>query len=346
MTEQGYRDEIKKFKEQYSDLLEDAAKLEKAKEEAESIAQKLKDRRVTIEKRIAKQEQERNDEQRKWEENVNAIWNEKGQLEKRRQEIIDQIDQVVKDTEKLDVISASGIERKMAFKGKLGEKVSENGMCVKHRILYPLAGGTALITFEKPGVALKVIGKKYHQVEIEECRINVKAEPVELMILDVLSVDTTISSHKILVSNLPPSVPEDKLLDKLELFFCKSRNRGGEVESREFLFDTKTATITFVGEGVAARLTETTFFHVPFEDSMCKVQVTPSLNGHVKNRQMKTVACKPDSPDHRRPYIADPRNLRELLEIYIQSRATEGERSKPWICPGGKHLGRLEDDVD
>lgn len=50
-------------------------------------------------------------------------------------------------------------------------------------------------------------------------------------------VRLTQSSRSILVSDLPSlGISKEALLDKLELFFSKTKNGGSEVESREFLF--------------------------------------------------------------------------------------------------------------
>lgn len=60
----------------------------------------------------------------------------------------------------------------------------------------------------------------------------------------------TQSSKSILVSDLPSlSIPEEALLDKLELFFSKTKNGGGEVESREFLDDSGQVMLTFAEDG-------------------------------------------------------------------------------------------------
>lgn len=54
------------------------------------------------------------------------------------------------------------------------------------------------------------------------------------------------------MSDLPSlAIPEEALLDKLELFFSKTKNGGGEVESREFLDDSGQVVLTFVEDGGA-----------------------------------------------------------------------------------------------
>lgn len=52
------------------------------------------------------------------------------------------------------------------------------------------------------------------------------------------------------MSDLPSlDIPREALLDKLELFFSKTKNGGGEVESREFLDDSGRVVLTFVKDG-------------------------------------------------------------------------------------------------
>lgn len=54
------------------------------------------------------------------------------------------------------------------------------------------------------------------------------------------------------MSDLPSlGIPEEALLDKLELFFSKTKNGGGEVESREFLDNSSQVVLTFVQDGGA-----------------------------------------------------------------------------------------------
>lgn len=59
-------------------------------------------------------------------------------------------------------------------------------------------------------------------------------------------METQVCPHKILVSNLPKEEPEDRVLDKLDIHFSRSRNGGGEVEETDMLHDSGTVVITFV----------------------------------------------------------------------------------------------------
>lgn len=54
------------------------------------------------------------------------------------------------------------------------------------------------------------------------------------------------------MSDLPSlDIPKEALLDKLELFFSKTKNGGSEVESRNFLEDSQQVVLTFTRDGGA-----------------------------------------------------------------------------------------------
>lgn len=54
------------------------------------------------------------------------------------------------------------------------------------------------------------------------------------------------------MSELPRlDISKEALLDKLELFFSKTKNGGSEVESREFLEDSEQVVLTFTEDGGA-----------------------------------------------------------------------------------------------
>lgn len=60
----------------------------------------------------------------------------------------------------------------------------------------------------------------------------------------------TQSQRSILLSALPSlDISREALLDKLELFFSKTKNGGSEVESREFLEDSDQVVMTFTQHG-------------------------------------------------------------------------------------------------
>lgn len=61
-------------------------------------------------------------------------------------------------------------------------------------------------------------------------------------------METQVCPRRILVSNLPKEEPEERVLDKLDIHFSRTRNGGGEVEDKDMLHDSGTVVITFVDD--------------------------------------------------------------------------------------------------
>ncbi|XP_069809189.1 interferon-induced 35 kDa protein [Dendropsophus ebraccatus] len=341
--------EIEKYKKKHEASIEDTAKLGKKREEADNLTKKLKERIEKEGNKLMESEDLLRERNQEFQEDINSRWNHNQQLKAKKQGMEETVDYLGKEREKLETVCSSGMERKMVFKGKLSEKISRCGINVKHQIKYTVRGGTALIVFEEPSVAARLIKKRLHRVVVEECYINVRAEPVELTVLDSLNVDMDRSPWKILVSNLPADVPQDKLLDKIELFFSKPSNGGGEVEFREYLADSRSVTLTFTQEGVAPRLVEKRTFNVPFSDREThQVCVSPSLDGTITGYQMKRLQCNRTVLITGIPDIKDEDTMNDLLEIHFQKESNEGgEVQKLFYCPEGKNaVVVFEDDED
>ncbi|KFO87605.1 Interferon-induced 35 kDa protein, partial [Buceros rhinoceros silvestris] len=188
-------------------------------------------------------------------------------------------------------------ERNMVFKGLVTNKEDMNKLMLTPRIRYPLLGGSGLITFEKEEVAQTIIEMKEHVVELscgeeleelDRCRVRVQAAPVDILLPSALEIGLTRSSRSILVSDLPSlGIPEEALLDKLELFFSKTKNGGGEVESREFLDDTGQVVLTFAEDGVAEPLIARGRIQVLIGKGKYEVKISPCMSGDISNLQVR-----------------------------------------------------------
>ncbi|XP_044154290.1 interferon-induced 35 kDa protein isoform X1 [Bufo gargarizans] len=345
--------EIKMYKEKHAALLEDISKLELKKNEAEVLAQKFHDRAEKEEKKLMTNEQTLFDLDQKFQEKVRSLREQNQQLKAEEQSVKDKVIYLENETENLEAICSSEVEGKIVFKGKVSNNISSKcGINVKHQIRYPVKGGTALIVFEEPSVAARLIQKKHLKVEFEEFEdfyMKVQAEPVELMVLDDISMDISRSPRKILVSNLPASKSKENLLDKIELFFTKTKNGGGEVDGREFLDDSRSVILTFVDEGVAPQLVEKKKFDVPFGDEEThQVFVSPSLEGDMTRYVMKNLLCNRTVLITGIPDITDEETLRDLLELHFRKTKNDGgEVVELLYCPEGKNAVALfEDDED
>uniref|UniRef100_A0A8C0E9H3 NID domain-containing protein n=1 Tax=Bubo bubo TaxID=30461 RepID=A0A8C0E9H3_BUBBB len=137
-------------------------------------------------------------------------------------------------------------EKKMVFKGVVTNKEDINKLMLIPLIRYPLPGGSALITFEKAE------GKSEKSAATAGCPGWAALGPALHPLPAGLGIQLTRSSRSIVVSDLPGlGMPQEALLDKLELFFSKTKNGGGEVESREFLDNTGQVVLTFAQDGGA-----------------------------------------------------------------------------------------------
>ncbi|KFP60867.1 Interferon-induced 35 kDa protein, partial [Cariama cristata] len=188
-------------------------------------------------------------------------------------------------------------EKKMVFKGLVTNKEDMNKLMLTPLIHYPLLGGSALITFEKTEVAQRIIEQKEHMVElsygeeleeIDRCRMRVQAAPVDILLPSALEIRLTRSSRSIIVSELPSlGIPEEALLDKLELFFSKTKNGGGEVESREFLDDSGQVVLTFAQDRVAEPLIARGSIQVLIGKGKYELKISPCVSGDITNMQVR-----------------------------------------------------------
>ncbi|XP_007425089.1 interferon-induced 35 kDa protein isoform X2 [Python bivittatus] len=158
-------------------------------------------------------------------------------------------------------------DREMVFKGHVEEGKMENlpeMLTVLPQIQCPVLGGSALITFEDPEVASRVIKVGQHRIQLDEWSyVHVKAEPVMLMLPSFLEISLKQSPRQVMLSGLPAlSLPKDQLYDKLALFFSKRKNQGGEVERLEQLKNSDNIVLTFLDDGVAQRIVEKGLFQV------------------------------------------------------------------------------------
>ncbi|CAD7667080.1 unnamed protein product [Nyctereutes procyonoides] len=176
----------------------------------------------------------------------------------------------------------------------------------KLRICYPLPGGSALVTFDDPKVAERVLQQKEHKIDIEECRLRVQVEALELPMVTTIQVSTQISRWSVLVSGFPAGLrlSEEELLDKLEIFFGKIRNGGGEVETRELLLQGGVV-LGFTKDTVAQHLCQVGQFTVPLGRQSFPLRVSPYLTGEIQKAEVsgkvenqrlgKEPVCQPET---------------------------------------------------
>uniref|UniRef100_A0A2K6NSE5 Interferon induced protein 35 n=1 Tax=Rhinopithecus roxellana TaxID=61622 RepID=A0A2K6NSE5_RHIRO len=186
------------------------------------------------------------------------------------------------------------------------------------RIHCPLLEGSALITFDDPKVAEQVLQQKEHTINMEECRLRMQAQPLELPMVTTIQVSSQLSGQRVLVNGFPASLrlSEEELLDKLEIFFGKTRNGGGDVEVRELLQGS--VMLGFATDGVAQRLCRIGQFRVPLGGQQVPLRVSPYVNGEIQNVEIRLQPVPRSVLVLNIPDILDGPELHDVLEVHFQ----------------------------
>nr|XP_058904269.1 interferon-induced 35 kDa protein isoform X3 [Kogia breviceps] len=178
-------------------------------------------------------------------------------------------------------------EATLVFRGDI-QQGKETGKSVVSnlRICYPLPGGSALVTFDDPNVAKQVLQQTEHTIDVEGFRLRVQVQPLELPMLTTIQVSSQMNEQRVLVSGFPAGLKlsEEELLDKLEIFFGKSKNGGGDVETRELLQGS--VMLGFTKDTVAQHLCQTGRFTVPLGKQQFPLRVSPYMSGKIQKAEV------------------------------------------------------------
>ncbi|XP_068775345.1 interferon-induced 35 kDa protein isoform X2 [Struthio camelus] len=333
MTPEQVQQEIKLCKELCSALEQDCVELQKAKEAVEQRTRELWKEGESLHKHLDQKMSLNRVHMASCQKSICLAKEERSRLRQEKQMLEKSLEEVKRKglTEDPAMLLPSLPERKMVFKGQVTDKEDTNTLMLTPLIHYPLPGGSALITFEKPEVAQRIVELQEHVVELshgeelDKCRVRVRAEPVELLLPNALEIRLSRSSRRILVSGLPSlSLPEEMLLDKLELFFSKTKNGGGEVESREFLGDSGQVVLSFAQEGVAEQLIAQGCIQFPIRKAKYEIKISPYLSGDITSLQLRPSRCARTVLLSGIPDVLDDEVMRDTLEIHFQKGSRGG----------------------
>ncbi|XP_034395678.1 interferon-induced 35 kDa protein homolog isoform X2 [Cyclopterus lumpus] len=236
-------------------------------------------------------------------------------------------------------------ERPVVFTGATG--LLADAFDMKPRVVYPMEGGTVLVTFEEEVVANKILDIKKHRVALgSDCSIVVEARPVQLMLPRLVEIDTEVSPRHVLISNLP-DMDTDTLLSKLEIHFSKKKHGGGEVDTCELLPDSRNVVIAFVEKHIARRLTDKEHHEVSLPQKKHKVRVTPFLNGKITNLETKMTVCPRTVQLTGIPNVMERDVMQDLLEIHFQKSINGGGEVEHFLYnPLGRHTSAVFGGAD
>uniref|UniRef100_A0A3Q1G7A5 N-myc and STAT interactor n=2 Tax=Acanthochromis polyacanthus TaxID=80966 RepID=A0A3Q1G7A5_9TELE len=194
---------------------------------------------------------------------------------------------------------------------------------VSQRAATLLQGGQALITFEEENVASQILKMAKCSVSCETSILDVKPRRITMDPAVKFEIHLDVSRKGLKVSNIPPSMPEERMKDRLEMSFSRPSRGGGEVERVEYDQNSATGHITFLHPGVAQSLTLRGRYRVDL-DTEVNVQVGPVYDYHLRKFQTfcgcpKRTIMLVDIED-----MVEEEDLQDHLEIHFQKPSNSG----------------------
>ncbi|XP_077773673.1 interferon-induced 35 kDa protein isoform X4 [Podarcis muralis] len=310
----------------------DRFSLEAGRKESEREASKLERETELLRKRLQELEEESQPQKAGFQREIQLALTEERQLLREKLALENELEQLERyqvAQEELHKVPTNLPERVMVFKGHVEEAKEEtlaNRLTARPQIRYPVPGGSALITFESHEVTSRIIEMEQHQVQLDEFTyVHVKAEPMVLLLPSSLEISLEKSPRRVLLSGIvASSLPEDRLLEKLELFFSKRQNMGGEVFSVERLSDSGHVVLTFMDDGVAKRLIQIGQYRVPIGQEIHTVKLSHYVGGEIAELQFRPSVCARTVLLSGIPDVLDEELMREALEIHFQKPSKGG----------------------
>lgn len=194
---------------------------------------------------------------------------------------------------------------------------------ISQRAAIHLQGGQALITFEEEKVARQILKIAKCSVSCENSSLDVKPKRIRMDPAVKFEVHLDVSRKELKVSNIPQSMPEERMKDRLEISFSRPSRGGGEVEKVEYDENTGTGHITFLHPGVAENLFLRRRYQVEL-DTEVNMDVGPIYNYQLRKFQTfcgcpKRTILLDDIQD-----MVDEEDLQDHLEIHFQKPSNSG----------------------
>lgn len=277
--------------------------------------------------------------QKEFNESMKAVQDEIQKLGKRKHDLLDklmtcQAELKAKRTDSAKLkqkfkIYAQIPDTEVKFTCQNKEESDDNSQSIREvfaisqRPTVPLQGGQALITFEEEKVTSQILKIPKCSVSCENTTLAVKPKRITMDPAVKFEIHLDVSKKELKVSNVPPSIPEERMRDRLEMSFSRPSRGGGEVEKVEYDKNTGTGQITFLHPGVAESLALRGRYRVDL-DSEVNVQVGPIYKYELRKFQTfcgtpKRTILLDDIED-----MEDEEDLQDHLEIHFQKPSNYG----------------------
>ncbi|XP_070694834.1 N-myc-interactor isoform X2 [Pempheris klunzingeri] len=228
--------------------------------------------------------------QNKFKQSMKALQNESLTFDKRRQDLLGKLRRCKAELEAKRAKSAQLKQKfkihaqipdtEVEFRAQIEEEREDDSQSIRgvfaisQRPTVLLGGGQALITFEEEKVASQLLKIAKCSVSCDNITLDVTPKTITMDPAVKFEVQLDVSRRELKVSNIPLSMPEDRMKDRLEMSFSRPSRGGGEVESVEYDKNTGKGQITFLHPGVAKSLAMKGKYHVDL-DSRVTVKVGP-----------------------------------------------------------------------
>lgn len=340
-TLEGVQALIQKQKQTYEQLVADQKELQTSINESQTMTQMFQKRAEDLRKALEEDQELNMESITQEQERLSLMQQEETELKQELDRVMKDLDQEEQRNQQLrlqaDVFSGAP-EKVVVFKGHTGRPHDPPQFEMKPEVLYPMEGGTALVTFEDPAVAKNIVMKRKHKVDLGgEFHITVEARFVPITRPQTVEIDAEVCPRRVLVSELT-QMDKEMLEDKLFIHFSQRKYGGGEVDHCELLPESGHAIITFIEDNVAKGLTDREYQDVMLADrKKHRVRVTPFVNGRITNLETRTKLCSQTVLLTGIVDVADPETLQDLLEIHFQKSTNGGGEIEAFLyCPEGQ----------
>ncbi|XP_069011314.1 N-myc-interactor-like isoform X2 [Embiotoca jacksoni] len=214
-------------------------------------------------------------------------------------------------------------EREEGEEGDADSQPIRGVFTISQRAAVLLHGGQALVTFEEEKVASQILKIARISVSCDGSSVNVKPKSITMDPAVKFEVHLDVSRKELKVSNVPPSMPEERMKDRLEMSFSRPSRGGGEVKSVEYKRNAGTGLVSFLHPGVADSLALAGTFCVVL-DSEVNVQVGPVYEYQLRKFQTFCGAPKRTVLLDGIEDTGDEEELQDHLEIHFQKPSNSG----------------------
>lgn len=277
--------------------------------------------------------------QKEFAQSIDAVQNDLLKLGKDRQDLMGKLKQY---QAKLEAKRADSIKLRQKFKiyvqipdmevkfrGQSEEQREDDSrpisgvFAISQRPTVLLLGGQALVTFEEERVASQILKIAKCSVFCDNISTDVKPKRITIDPAVKFEVHLDVSRKELKVYDVPSSMQEERMKDRLEMSFSRPSRGGGEVKRVEYNISTGTGQITFLHSGVPDSLVLRGRYCLDL-DSGVDVLVGPIYNYQLRKFQTfcgspKRTILLDDIED-----MEDEEDMQDHLEIHFQKPSNYG----------------------